>query len=169
MKQATRIASTLTLALALAALPALAQPPGAPGGGPGDRGFGPSPQQLRALFDYLDLTPQQAAAARGVFADARTAAEPLVAQVRDLRQQLEDLLAAANPDAAAVGQAVVAAHGVRGQLSDLRARTESDFRALLTPEQVSRFDDFQALRELLRPRHRGHRSGAGGSGAAGSR
>ncbi|HEX4956040.1 MAG TPA: periplasmic heavy metal sensor [Thermoanaerobaculia bacterium] len=173
MKPRTRHAALTALLIAGATLTAVAAPP-RPVQGPGQgQGQGPAAAEargphgghlLRLAAHYLQLTDEQTTAARQIFEDARTAAQPLIEQLRTSRQQLRDLLDQANPDAAAVGQAVIAADATREQLRALREDATADFRALLTTEQQARLDAFLAALHALRDRRGGPGEGDGGEG-----
>ncbi len=147
--------AAITLLLGLLILPSLSASPGARGRGPASGGAAADAgvDELAAgrlgprLARYLELSDEQIAASRDLLADLRTSVQPLREQQHALRDQLGDQLDAETPDAAAIGQTVIAAHELGEQIRAARASFESSFRALLTADQVPRYD---ALREVLR-------------------
>lgn len=158
-----RVILLITAAALVAALPLAAQPPAA-GGGPGaGEAFGAAPRLHRALAAFLELTEEQIEAARALRTEARAEAEPLITQLRRQGEALRALLDSANPDPAAVGQAILTLHELKGELRALRESYEADFEALLTPEQLDRFEAFKAAMRALRHGRAGRR----GPGPAG--
>ncbi len=163
MKPRTLLVTVAGLLLAGATLTAIAAPNRpAPGQSPGAaEAHGPGGGRiLRLASRYLQLTDEQITAARQIFEETRTAAEPLVEQLRASREQLRTLLDQENPDATAIGQAVIAADATREQLRTLREEAKADFRALLTADQQARLDAFLAALQAIRD----HRGGPGGPG-----
>lgn len=157
-----RTLQTLVSTLLFALIPTLllAEPPGRGAGfrdrpGPGLRGgHGPGGGFLPPP-GYLDLTAEQKAAAEDLREQARAELEPLHEQVRTQWEQLRTMLDADNPDATAVGQRLIAIHQQR---DEIRTRLESygqRFAALLTPEQLAKWENFKELRHARRPGHDG--------------
>ncbi len=164
----------LVPALALAGGGPLGDPDGGylPGGGFGGPGFfggaaaaegdaggggeGLHRLPLRRLAHFLDLTEAQIAEARAIFEAARTAAEPLRTARRDLAGQLREALDAAEPDPAAVGALTIALHDNGEALRAVLQGAIEDFEAILTPEQLERFE---VLRDARRVFGRGHHRG----------
>lgn len=139
----------IVLALALVApVAALAQP----GDGPGNDAPGRAGLLSRLLPPpgYLQLTGEQKAAARGLAQELRAALEPLREEQRTLGGELRDELAGDAPDATTVGQLTLDLHAGGAQIRDEIAATEAAFRALLTPEQQTKWDNFKELRQLRR-------------------
>ncbi len=147
--------------LALLPLAAIAEPGGGHRGrGPG-KGFFPPP-------GYLDLNDEQIEAAQAIREGVRAEMEALRDETRTLREQLKALLDGDNPDAAEVGQLTIELHGLRQQTRANREAAESEFAALLTAEQLEKWENFKELRQSRRgPRHRGGRSGGGEFGGGG--
>lgn len=146
------IAKKLTLiVLALALLvpvAALAQP----GDGPEDTAHG-RPGLLRQLLPpagYLQLTDEQKDAVRDLVRELRDAVEPLREEQRTLGEQLRAELDSDAPDVNTVGQLTLDLHAVRDQIRDEVAAAEEAFRAILTPEQQTKWDNFKELRQLRR-------------------
>jgi len=135
--------TVLALALAMLLTPALllADP------GNGSRN-GPSPDQIlhnpRLLARYLHLTPEQATQAKALFATLAAALKGVHDQEKPLQDQLEGLLAGSNPSACDVGAIVVEIDGLRDQARAALGTFDDAFSAILTPEQLARYE---ALKE----------------------
>ena len=160
-------AAVVAIALA-AAVPMLVQGLGGGplGGPPGDALVydGPGAHFLVRLARYLDLSEEQRTEARDIFTAAHDQAAPIRQQVRDLRDQLREALAAEPPDPTAVGNLVVAIHAAREQLHGIRESALDQFMAILTETQRLRLDALRDARRIFgRHRHRGH----GGPGPGG--
>ena len=128
------------------------------GGGPGPLRGAPfaSPRVVRAL----ELTEQQVDAARSIAEDLRADLAPLFEEGEALHAELRDLLADTEPDPRAVGETVIAIHEHRDRTRAVKEAARAEFEALLTPEQLERWD---ALQELRGPGRRGmHRHGRRG-------
>jgi len=172
-----RVALSLTLAAALLlSWNLLAQPPaGGPGGppgvhhGPGFAARGPQAGgpfgNLRFVATFLDLTEEQQQQGRALRQRLREDSAALREEVRGLRRQLRAELEEETPDATRVGELMIATHGQRKQLRALREQALADFEALLTAEQLEKFQDLrqalqerrQARREARRERWQGRR------------
>lgn len=128
-------------ALLLVAAMATAQPiPNAqnPGGG------------RAVLVAYLQLTPDQIAAWQQIHKDTAAAVKPLATQAHDLRTQLEAAVKAASPDPAAIGKLTLALHSVREKIRATRSDSKDKLLALLTPEQKTKFEAFEAAKAAMR-------------------
>lgn len=165
-----------TLLVALLALPflsptALAQPPAAPGDGPGGPGFGPRGAHgahggglfgnLGFLVRFLDLTEEQQAQVQALRENLRQNSALLREESRALRQDLRTALDAEAPDATEVGELAIALHGQRQELRQLRDQAIADFEALLTQEQL---ESFQQLKESIQDRRENRRERRGRRG-----
>ena len=140
--------------LTLLPLAALAEPGwGRRGGGPGGPG-GPG----RHLFPppgYLDLTEEQIEAAQAIRETVRDRMEGVREEVRALREQLRAALDSETPDATEVGQLAIALDAHRQAVRAVFEAAEADFAALLTAEQLEKWENFKELRGHRRgPRHR---------------
>jgi Spy/CpxP family protein refolding chaperone len=99
----------------------------------------------RAIAKYLKLTEVQVAQTKDLREDLRDAVEPLRAQIEPIRDRIRTALDAASPDALAVGTLVVQADGVHDQIRDLQEDFEEDFEALLTADQLAKWQTLQAV------------------------
>jgi Spy/CpxP family protein refolding chaperone len=127
-------------AAATMAAPLLAAEPPARPGRPGGRG------PMDGMARYLSLTDEQRTQIEEQRRQDRTAAEPIFARLRDNREKMRAALEAAAPDAATVGALAIEGHKLQEQLKSLREAGEKAIRAILTPEQQTKFDALQALR-----------------------
>jgi Spy/CpxP family protein refolding chaperone len=104
----------------------------------------------RALARYLRLTPDQVAAAQRLQADLRADLEPLRANEKQLREALRTQVEAANPNACSVGQAFLAVRANEEAIRDAVEEYDRQFSALLTPEQLARYEALKEAARLLR-------------------
>jgi len=113
-------------------------------------GHGKMMQQHAAfLAKALNLTADQQAAAKKLHDDLAAKAQPLMAQHRQQMQEIKALLDGGNADAADIGQKTIDAHATRQQLKALHDDFTTKFSALLTPDQLTKFQQLQAEH----PRH----------------
>jgi Spy/CpxP family protein refolding chaperone len=92
------------------------------------------------LAGYLGLTDAQKTAATTIMNNAKTAAQPIQTQLKAARAALQAAIVAGQPvdaPAAAVGT-------LYGQLVGIRANAWEQFRAILTPAQLTKLNEFQA-------------------------
>ncbi|MCW5979175.1 MAG: periplasmic heavy metal sensor [Bryobacteraceae bacterium] len=137
---------SVTLLVAAAALPVLADP-GFPGGGPRGPDF---------LAGYLGLSDAQKEQAKAIFEAADAAAETPRGELQSAREALTAAVKAGQPDAA-LDQLSAAVGVIEGQLTAIRAKATAKFYALLTAEQKQKYDQL------------GERGGPDGRGGFGRR
>lgn len=133
MKIMQRSIATAAL-LALGALPAMAAP----------RNSVPNCGDFRAIARQLKLTPEQLTAAKALAQALRATVAPLQQSVEPLREDLADLLEAASPNACEVGAIVVQIDGIHEQIGAAREEYQEDFAALLTPDQLAKYQEILA-------------------------
>jgi hypothetical protein len=104
----------------------------------------------RALARYLRLTPDQVTAAQALQADLRADLEPLRANEKQLREALRAELDAATPNACEAGQALLAVRANEEAIKDVLEEYDRQFSALLTPEQLRRYEALKEAARLLR-------------------
>ena len=138
MKRRLTIATAL---LALLAVPFLAE------AARGPRTPADILHNARALAKYLKLTPAQIETTKGLLEDLRATTKGLHEQIEPLEDQLRTQLDAASPDACAVGTTGVKIDAVRDQIRDARQDFDAAFSAILTPEQLAKYE---ALKDLVR-------------------
>jgi len=147
--------------LLLAPLAAVANPAGPGSGGPGG---------VRNMFPpagYLNLTDEQVEAVTALRDQMREEMKTLLEAQRALGEQLRDALGSDQPDATRIGELTLEMHGFRDQIRATLESFESEFTALLTAEQLAKYENFRELMRLLRKRgeramrgerHRGDRA-----------
>ncbi len=135
----------LAFLVTLLALPFAAQ--GLRGGGPRDADA--ILHNPRALARYLRLTPAQVTAAQQLQANLRTVLEPLRANEKQLREALRAELDAATPNACEVGDALLAVRANEERIKDALENYDRQFSALLTPEQLARYEALKEAARLL--------------------
>jgi Spy/CpxP family protein refolding chaperone len=135
----------LAFLIALLALPLAAQ---------AQQGRGPrDPREIlrnpRALARYLQLTPAQVAAAQKLQADLKAEVEPLRENGKQLRDALKAELDATSPNACKVGDALLAVRANEQKIKDALEEFDQKFSALLTPEQLARYEALKEAARLL--------------------
>jgi Spy/CpxP family protein refolding chaperone len=145
--------SRKTLAIALLAvliLPSLALAAARPNPGPGPSA---SPDEIlrnpRLLSRYLKLDAAQVAQLRTFNAELTSSLQTIRTARKPLQENLEALLAATPKDPCAIGNATVALDD-NGDLARAAVETFDDkFSAILTPEQLTRYEALKAAARLL--------------------
>jgi Spy/CpxP family protein refolding chaperone len=120
-----------------------------------------APAQRRAHFGkrlaaYLNLSADQQAQAKQIFASAKQDAAPLRQQMMQHRQALAAAVKAGND--AQIDQITKDAAPVHAQLAAIRAHTMQKIYATLTPEQKAKADH---MRRFFGPNAAQHRRQAG--------
>lgn len=106
----------------------------------------------RALARFLRLTPAQIAQQKALLEDLRGVIEPLREQQKPLAESLRTALQGASPQACEVGALVVEIDQLGDQIRAAREDYEEAFVAILTPQQLARYN---ALKELVDTLHEG--------------
>lgn len=126
---------------AFLALPLLAEAAKRPGN-PGDVLHNP-----RALARYLKLTPAQIETTKQLAKTLHDTTKPLHQQIEPLEEQRRNQLDEASPDACSVGETVVQIDGLRDQIRGAREDFDEAFSAILTPEQLAKYE---ALKDAVK-------------------
>ena len=132
------VACAVLCAAALLAVPAMAQDTTAV--------QAPNHQamMLAHLTTKLNLTEDQQTAAKALSADLQTKMAPIHTASKALRTQLRTAFQAATPDAATVGNLVIQQHQNRAAMKAAMAEFKTKFQALLTPDQLTTFNQMHA-------------------------
>ena len=138
MRRRLSVATTL---LAFLALPFLAEATKQPGN-PADILRNP-----RALARYLKLTPAQIETTKQLLQTLHNTTKPLYQQIEPLEEQRRGQLDEASPDGCAVGNIVVQIDALRDQIRGAREDFDEAFSAILTPEQLARYE---ALKDAVK-------------------
>jgi len=97
------------------------------------------------LVKALSLTPDQQAALTKLHQDQAAQVQTLMAQHRQQMQEIKALLDGGSADAADIGQRTIDAHATGQQLKALHDDFTAKFTALLTPDQLTKFQQLQAM------------------------
>ena len=130
----------MAIALLAAATPALAQHPG----GIPHHGGGRGRECEQQLITALGLTDAQQTALAALRKQTADSVQAIVASADGLHQQIHSALAAASPDACAIGKLMIQAEGVRQQIESIHKSAEASFVASLTADQATRYTAFLA-------------------------
>jgi Spy/CpxP family protein refolding chaperone len=103
---------------------------------------------LAHLARALDLTDAQKAAAKPLQDELLATVKPLFADLETKHQAVHAALDA-NADAATVGEAAIAAHAVELQIKAAHEKFATAFAALLTPDQLTKFNTLKAQHEKM--------------------
>jgi Spy/CpxP family protein refolding chaperone len=134
------LGTALTLALGGSAS-AQPSPPERP------EGMGPRMGRAEGMARALGLSEAQKEQVRQLMEGRRAEHEALREKIEKSQQQLQEALEGANPDPVTVGELAIEGHRLREQGRALRDAQDKAVRAILTPEQQTRFDVMKALRE----------------------
>ena len=110
------------------------------------------------LATVLSLSAAQKATATELAANLEAKAAPLFAQHKQQWAEVEKLLAAGNPDAAEVGQKVIAAHETHAQLKALHEELHGQLAAILSADQKAKFTELAQMHQQLAAAGPGHPS-----------
>ena len=100
------------------------------------------------LAKALNLTDAQKAAAKPLQDEFMATVKPLFADLETKHQAVHAALDA-NADAATVGEAAIAAHTAELQLKAAHEKFATAFAALLTPDQLTKFNALKAQHEKM--------------------
>lgn len=165
-KMSQAVLGGAALALVLGVAQAQAQPPQGTGpGGPGGGAMGPGHNRQQSIARALGLTDQQQEKVHQILDEQRPQKEALQEKLQANRDALRQLLESGSADATAVGELVLEGRKLHDQGRAMRDAEKKKIRALLTPEQQTKFDLIEALREEHGPGGwRGHGGPFGGPG-----
>ena len=108
--------------------------------------------RVEAIVRALALDEAQTAKLQELAATLKSQVEPLREERRDLRQQLEAEMAAAAPNTERVGRLTLALRDGREKARAALGDFDRSFSALLTPDQLSRYQELKQSHPLLRGR-----------------
>jgi anion-transporting ArsA/GET3 family ATPase len=103
----------------------------------------------RALARYLKLTPEQVTTMQSLLKELNATVKPLAEAQKPLREAYYDELEETNPSACDVGQAAIALHENREKIKDAFEVFDQKFSAILTPEQLAKYEALKAAARLL--------------------
>jgi Spy/CpxP family protein refolding chaperone len=135
--------TTLLVLAAVLALPLLAQ--GA------DKARDPRDilSNPRLLARYLSLTPAQVATTQTLFKELQATVKPLREARKGLAEAFYAELEEANPSACDVGAAAIALHENGEKIKDALEVFDQKFSAILTPEQLAKYEALKEAARLL--------------------
>ena len=144
MKRSIVPALALGACVLLLAAAAMAQP-----GRMHGRGFG-GPMDPDRLATWLDLTDAQKAQVEKLQETTKTTLEPLFQEHRQLAEAVRTALES-HADATTVGTAAIAAYEHGEKIRAVRDQFETELEALLTPEQLTRWQSLKEARKRMPP------------------
>ncbi len=102
---------------------------------------------FKRMIKELGLSDQQKTQAKALFKSSREANKPLFVNLITAKHKLETLVASGTADPAAVQTQAAAVVTAETSLAVQRAQNTKQFLALLTPDQVTKYNAIQAKRE----------------------
>ncbi|MEO8502175.1 MAG: Spy/CpxP family protein refolding chaperone [Vicinamibacteria bacterium] len=123
--------------------------PGGPGFGPG----GPGGPPIEMIAEHLGLNDDQKTQWKAIHQKARETGEPLMKAAGEAKEAFDKALEGENADPTAVGQAAIAMRNARKKIDAHHQATLDSVKAILTPEQLAKFEEMGK-----------HRSGGPGMG-----
>jgi Spy/CpxP family protein refolding chaperone len=108
---------------------------------------GPPPHHDR-IANALGLSAEQQAAWEAAHKSFWTTTRPMREQARELRKEIDALIAQGNPDPAVVGQKTIALHGIHQQIKAAHDAMDSAIASMLTPEQKLKLDALKAAHPM---------------------
>lgn len=130
--------------LAAAGVIAIAAGTVAANGQAGFNGHGGGPaHRLEMLSTALDLTEAQKAFAKATFEEARTAAQPIMAQLKQGHEAVAAAVKAGKPEAE-MSQLAASQGTLMSQMAVIHAKAMARFYNQLTPEQKTKADQLHS-------------------------
>lgn len=121
--------------------------------GAGAHGGGFGAHMLGFYADYLDLTDAQQTQMKGILAKEKPTIQPLIQQLTQGHQQLEQLEQAGTFDEAKVRAIANQQSQTMTELMVQKARIKSELMALLTPDQKDKMAKLEARRAARLQKH----------------
>jgi Spy/CpxP family protein refolding chaperone len=142
-----KTAAALMMATGLAIVPAAAQQTERPVNGQRTHRFARAkfgPRMLDRFATALNLNEAQKAAAQQSLQDSKKQAEPIMAQMKQNRQEMEAAVKANN--LSGISAAAARQGQLTAQTSEIRGKGMANFYAQLTPEQRTKLDQLKTQR-----------------------
>ena len=106
------------------------------------------PDPVAVVAHVLDLSSDQITAWSVILHARQTAIEPLAQQAQMQQQAIAQALGGSNPDPLAVGQAIVALHGLQVQIAAANSQSAGDFEKILSADQQQRLNGLRAAAQV---------------------
>jgi len=103
----------------------------------------------KLLARYLRLTPEQVTTTQTLFKNLQATVEPLRQAQKGLREAFYSKLEETNPSACDVGAAAIALHENQEKIKDAFADFDRRFSAILTPDQLAKYEALKDAARLL--------------------
>ena len=103
----------------------------------------------RLLAHYLSLTPAQVATTQTLFKELQATVKPLREARKGLAEAFYAELEEANPSACDAGAAAIALHENGEKIKDALEVFDQKFSAILTPEQLAKYEALKEAARLL--------------------
>ncbi len=107
------------------------------------------------LAEALGLTEEQMAEVDALKQEMKTTVQPLHQQRKEIREALKAELELQEPSAVEVGQLVISRRDLSREVREARDSFRESFKAILTPEQLEKWEGLKERRHSRRGPHRG--------------
>jgi len=104
-------------------------------------------RHFKRMAQELGLTDQQKSQAKTLFEGSRAENKPMFQALMTAKRQLRTLVQSGSADEAAIRAQAAKVAGAEADLAVKRAQGTKQFLALLTPDQVTKYQAMQAKRE----------------------
>jgi hypothetical protein len=116
----------------------------------------PGPMHVLELADRLQLSAEQRSATKRLMDEHKAQARAIGAKLVDSERELEALFRAARLDEAALARAVRTTAALQGEYRLSHLETHRRMRALLSDEQVKRYDELRGYSGTKGHQHKKH-------------
>ena len=106
------------------------------------------PDPAAVVAQVLGLSSDQIAAWSDILHARQAALEPLAQQAQAQQQALAQAIGSANPDPLAIGDAVIALHGLQTQIAAANAQSAAQFEKILTLDQLQRLNGIRGAGQV---------------------
>ena len=101
------------------------------------------PNPVAVVAQVLGLSSDQITAWGDILYARQAALEPLARQAHAQEQAIGQAIGSANPDPLAIGDALIALHGLQTQIAAVNAQSAAQFEKILTPDQLRRLSELR--------------------------
>jgi Spy/CpxP family protein refolding chaperone len=113
----------------------------------------PGPMHVLELADQLKLSASQRAATKGLMDAHKAEARAIGAELVESERELEALFRSGRVDESALARAVRTAAALQGEYRLAHLETHRRMRALLTDEQIARYDELRGYSSARPHKH----------------
>ena len=105
--------------------------------------FAQSPEPPAVVAQILGLSQDQLTQWITILQARNASLQPFAEKAQMAQQAVDQALGAPNPDALAIGQAIVTLRALQIQIATINSQSAAQFERLLTPDQLQRLNDIR--------------------------